>query len=111
MDRLSEIVMVLLALVGVTTRLATGQGVVDVKAAERAIIKADEAFCQATIDRNRNRFLAVIAEDATFGQPGAQLHGRDAVAKGWAPYFQPGGPTLARWHSLVAVGRVLEWTN
>jgi ketosteroid isomerase-like protein len=67
----------------------------DRKAAEAAIIKADEAFCQATIDRDINRFLALVAEDATFGggTPNQQ-RGRDAIARGWAPYFMPDGPTL-----------------
>jgi ketosteroid isomerase-like protein len=68
---------------------------IDLKSAEAAIIKADEAFCQATIDRDINRFLALVVEDATFGggTPN-QVRGRDAIGRAWAPYFKPDGPTL-----------------
>jgi ketosteroid isomerase-like protein len=68
---------------------------VDLKAAEAAIIKADEAFNQSVADHDLPRFLSLVAEDATFGGgTPSEIHGRDAVGKGWAPMFQRGGPTL-----------------
>jgi ketosteroid isomerase-like protein len=74
---------------------AAAQSAADRKAAEAAIIKADEDFCQATIDRDVKRFRSLIADDATFGggTPG-QLRGQDAIVKAWAPFFEAGGPTL-----------------
>jgi ketosteroid isomerase-like protein len=86
---------------------------IDLKAAEAAITKADEAFCQAVTDRRLDRFLAFVADDATFsGGTPQQLRGRDAVARAWAPYFAEGGPTLV-WKPLsakVLVGGDLGYT-
>jgi len=83
------------------------------KAAEAAITKADKAFCQAVTDRRLDRFLAFVADDATFGGgTPQQLRGRDAVAKAWAPYFAEGGPTLV-WKPVsakVLVGGDLGYT-
>jgi len=64
-------------------------------AAVAAIMKADADFNQAVADRNVNRFLSFIAEGATFngGTPG-EIRGRDAIAKDWAPFFEPAGPRL-----------------
>jgi len=64
-------------------------------AAVAAIMKADADFNQAVADRNVNRFLSFIAEGATFngGTPG-EIRGRDAIAKDWAPFFEPSGPRL-----------------
>ena len=65
------------------------------RAAVAAIMKADADFNQAVADRNVNRFLSFIAEGATFngGTPG-EIRGRDAIAKDWAPFFEPAGPRL-----------------
>lgn len=70
-----------------------------------ALLAADTAFNQAVADRNLDRFLDLVAEDATFAGGGAPLHGRDAVRAGWARYFAPDGPTLS-WAPETA--RVLE---
>lgn len=60
-----------------------------------AITKADEQFCQAVADRNVDRFVAFIDENATFNSGGDVVErGRTAVQQAWAPYFKPGGPTL-----------------
>jgi ketosteroid isomerase-like protein len=68
---------------------------VDLAAARAAIVKADEAFCQAAIDRDLPRFLALVDERATFnGGTEGEAHGREAVGKAWAPFFEPNGPTL-----------------
>jgi ketosteroid isomerase-like protein len=91
----AALVISVVLLAATPTRGLRAQVAVDRKTAEAAIIKADEAFCQATIDRDINRFLALVAEDATFGGgTPSQQRGRDAVAKAWAPYFRPDGPTL-----------------
>jgi ketosteroid isomerase-like protein len=95
--------------------LGTAQtGDTAVKAAEAAITKADEAFCQAVLARRLDRFLAFVADEATFsgGMP-QQLRGRDAIAKAWAPYFVEGGPTL-EWKPTsahVLVGGDLGYTT
>lgn len=59
------------------------------------IVKADADFAQSVADRNRERFLSLIAETATFGggTPN-ELHGRDAIMQEWAAFFSPDGPTL-----------------
>jgi len=56
---------------------------------------ADEAFCQAVVDRDVDRFRSFIADEATFGDGTPnQERGRDAIVKAWAVYFQPDGATL-----------------
>jgi ketosteroid isomerase-like protein len=95
-QRLSTAVVISVVCVGgLWTHPLRAQTAIDLKSAAAAIIRADEAFCQATIDRDINRFLALVAEDATFGggTPN-QVRGRDAIGRAWAPYFKPGGPTL-----------------
>ena len=60
-----------------------------------AIMKADADFNQAVADRDLKRFLSFVGEPATFnGGTAGEIHGRDAVAKEWAPYFQANGPRL-----------------
>jgi ketosteroid isomerase-like protein len=90
-----------LCLCGGSTLDAGAQAGVDRKAAETAIVKADRAFCQATIDRNLDRFLSFVADDATFSGGGEVFRGKDAVARGWAPFFKAGGPTLT-WKPIKA---------
>jgi ketosteroid isomerase-like protein len=67
----------------------------DQKADVAAIINADADFNQAVADRDLKRFLSFVGDLATFngGTPG-EVHGRDAVAKDWAPYFEANGPRL-----------------
>jgi ketosteroid isomerase-like protein len=63
------------------------------KAAEVAMIRADRDFNQAMADRDLKRFLSFVAPDAAFDS--AEGRGRDAVAKAWAPFFAPDGPTIS----------------
>jgi ketosteroid isomerase-like protein len=75
---------------------------------ESAIIAADTAFNQAVADRSVERFLALIADDATFAGGGAPLHGHDEIRAGWARYFAADGPTLTwapRTAQVLAAGR------
>ena len=57
-----------------------------------AMMKADADFNQAVADRDLKRFLSFVGEPATFngGLPD-EVHGRDAIAKDWARYFQADG--------------------
>jgi ketosteroid isomerase-like protein len=74
------------------------------KAAEAAMLAADRGFNQAMADHDLNRFLSFVAPDAAFDS--AEGRGREAVAKAWAPFFAPNGPTIrwspARAEALVA---------
>jgi uncharacterized protein (TIGR02246 family) len=64
-------------------------------AAVAAIMKADSDFNQAVADRDVKRFLSFIAEEATFnGGTAGEIRGHDAIAKDWAPFFEPNGPRL-----------------
>jgi ketosteroid isomerase-like protein len=59
------------------------------------IMKADTELEQAVVARDAQRFLSFIAEITTFnGGAANEIHGRDAVMKTWAPFFEPNGPTL-----------------
>jgi ketosteroid isomerase-like protein len=73
----------------------SAQSVTERQSAEAAIIKADEAFCQATIDHDVDRFRSLVANEATFaGGTAGQTRGIEAIVKSWMPFLQPGGPTL-----------------
>ena len=74
----------------------------DIKAAQAEIMKADEDFNQSVADWNRERFLSLIADGATFGggTPNEQK-GKDAIWKAWSVFFDPKGPTLT-WHPSKA---------
>ena len=64
-------------------------------AAVAAIMKADADFNQAVANRDLKRFLSFVGEPATFnGGTPDEVHGRDALAKDWARYFQTNGPRL-----------------
>ena len=66
------------------------------QAAADQIVKSDAAFAQSVAEKNREKFLSFIAEATTFGGGTAnELHGRDAVMKGWGDFFTPNGPTLS----------------
>ena len=67
----------------------------NVAAAAAAIMQADRDFNQAVAEKNREKFAALIVEGAAFnvGQA-AEAHGRDAIVKSWAAFFEKDGPTL-----------------
>jgi ketosteroid isomerase-like protein len=72
--------------------------------AEAAILKADRDFNQAAVDRDMERFLSFVSENAVFDS--ADGPGREAVRKAWAPFFEPNGPAISwtptKAESLVA---------
>jgi ketosteroid isomerase-like protein len=74
----------------------SAQGPAEHAAEAAQIMKADADFAQSVADRNRDRFLSFIADVTTFngGSP-TELHGREAVMKDWADFFDPAGPTLS----------------
>jgi ketosteroid isomerase-like protein len=80
-------------------RAADPQTDADRRAAEGAMLKADRDFNQAAVERNLERFLSFVADDATFES--AEGRGRESVAKAWAPFFDPNGPTIT-WTPLKA---------
>jgi len=67
----------------------------DLKAVEAAIMKADFDFSQSVADRNRDRFLSMLAETVVFnGGTSDELRGRAAVMEAWSGFFEKDGPTL-----------------
>src|ERR1700730_926717 len=67
-----------------------------------AIMRADADFNQAVADRDLKRFLSFVGEPATFnGGTPDEVHGRDALAKDWARYFQSNGLRLT-WKATKA---------
>jgi ketosteroid isomerase-like protein len=65
--------------------------------AEAAMLKADREFNQAMADGDLDRFLSFVADDATF----STNRGREAVGKGWAPFFAADGPRIS-WAPIKA---------
>lgn len=61
--------------------------------AEAAMLKVDRDFNQAMADHDLKRFVSFVAPDAVFDS--AEGRGKDAVAKAWAPFFAPNGPTIS----------------
>jgi ketosteroid isomerase-like protein len=93
-----RLLLVLPLLVGLV-RPATAQTADVRKNAAAAMLAADRGFNQAMADRDLNRFLSFVASDAVFDS--AEGRGRDAVAKAWAAFFAPNGPTI-RWSPTKA---------
>jgi ketosteroid isomerase-like protein len=56
------------------------------------MLNADRGFNQALADHDLKRFLSFVAPDAAFDS--AEGRGRDSVAKAWAAFFAPNGPTI-----------------
>jgi ketosteroid isomerase-like protein len=81
-----------LAIVLGVARGACAQTDADRRAAEAAMLQADRDFNQAAVERNFERFLSFVADDATFES--AEGRGRESVKKAWAPFFAPDGPTI-----------------
>src|SRR5262245_54830884 len=88
-------VLVVLGVLAVLASGARAQTTANARAvAEASMMKADRDFDQAAADRNIERFLSFVAENAAFDS--AEGRGRDAVRKAWAPFLEANGPTL-RW--------------
>jgi ketosteroid isomerase-like protein len=82
------------------------EGVVD------EVIQADVDFDRAMADGDLERFAEMVAHDAVFFGGGI-TEGRDAVARDWAPFFEPDAPVTLRWrpvHGEVASSGDLGYT-
>jgi uncharacterized protein (TIGR02246 family) len=76
------------------------------------VIQADVDFDRAMADADLERFAEMVAPDAVFFGGGI-IEGRDAVARGWAPFFEPDAPVSLRWrpvHGEVAGSGDLGYT-
>jgi ketosteroid isomerase-like protein len=86
-------VLVALTLVALSARPVFAQTKDPRTIVETAMMQADRLFNQAAADRDMKRFLTFVADDAKFDA--AEGLGKDAVAKAWAPFFEPDGPTIS----------------
>jgi ketosteroid isomerase-like protein len=68
-------------------------------ASEASMLRADRDFNQAMAEHDLKRFLSFVAPDAAFDS--AEGRGRDGVARAWAPFFAPNGPTI-KWEPTKA---------
>ena len=95
---LSLVFMVVLALIVCPSTL---EGQVDGSAEE---VEAREiAFAKTMADRDLDAFLTFISPEAVFFNGNEPLRGRDAIAQGWAPFFE-GTTAPFSWHpDVVAV--------
>lgn len=65
---------------------ALAQG--DLAALRDQVRDTERAFARSMAERDHPAFVRFLAEEAVFfSGPGQVLHGRDAVAAGWKPYF------------------------
>jgi ketosteroid isomerase-like protein len=79
------------------------QGQVDGSAAE---VKAREiAFAKTMADRDLDAFLTFVSPEAVFFNGNEPLRGREAIARGWAPFFEDAEAPFS-WHPDVT--EVLE---
>jgi ketosteroid isomerase-like protein len=61
---------------------------VDVAALEADLRATETAFAKSMADRDLKAFSTFIAEDAVFFGANEALRGREAIAAGWARFFQ-----------------------
>lgn len=71
--------------------------------AEEEVRGADQALAAALAERDRDKFAALLTEDAVFFGGKRSHRGRRAVLEAWSVYFEPDGPTLAWEPSEVEV--------
>ena len=74
---------------------SAGRGQVDGSAEE---VEAREiAFAKTMADRDLDAFLTFVSPEAIFFSGNEPLRGRDAIAQGWAPFFE-GADAPFSWH-------------
>jgi ketosteroid isomerase-like protein len=83
-----------IALLVVTAFLSVG--VLAADPAEEAR-QSEIAFAKAFADRNLDRFMSMVAEDAHFLGPANTLSGKAAVREGWGGFFTDGDSAPFRW--------------
>jgi len=82
------LVAVLLAALLVPALAAADEAPVDVAALEAELRAAETAFAKSMADRDLAAFASFLAEDAVFFGGRGILRGREAVAAGWARFFE-----------------------
>lgn len=76
---------------------SAGQG----ESATSGEVRAREiAFAKTMADRDMDEFLTFVSPEAIFFDGSGSLRGRDAIALGWAPFFE-GSVAPFSWHPDV----------
>ena len=92
-----------LVCVAMSVAPSAAEGQIDGSAAE---VEAREvAFAKTMADRDLEAFLSFVSPEAIFFNGNEPLRGRDAIARGWAPFFDGATPPFS-WHPDVV--EVLE---
>ncbi|MDO9693137.1 MAG: nuclear transport factor 2 family protein [Candidatus Latescibacteria bacterium] len=78
----------LLAVLFVPAVVAADEAAVDVATLEAELRAAETAFAKSMADRDLAAFTSFLAEDAVFFGGRGILRGREAVAAGWARFFE-----------------------
>ena len=61
---------------------------------EEEVRAAELAFSKAFVERDADRFFAMVAEDAVFNGRGPALRGRSAIVEGWGPLLKSPKPSM-----------------
>lgn len=72
---------------------------------EAVVEEREIAFAKTMADRDLDAFLSFVSAEAIFFNGNEPLRGRDAIARGWAPFFE-GRVAPFSWHPDVV--EVLE---
>ena len=67
----------------------------DVARATEEVRAAETAFAKAFADRDKDRFFAMVADDANFLGPNRTLHGRSEVMEGWKGLLESPEPNFS----------------
>jgi ketosteroid isomerase-like protein len=68
---------------------------------KQALIAIETAFASTVATKDKDKFAAMIADDATFIGPSGVKRGKHMVVEAWASLFDPASPLL-EWHPLIA---------
>lgn len=68
---------------------------------KQALLAVETAFAATVASKDKDKFAAMIADDATFISPSGVKHGKPMIVEAWAALFDPSAPLL-EWHPLIA---------
>lgn len=69
--------------------------------ADRAILKATEAtFASTVAEKNKEKFAAMLDDDAVFVGPSGVKRGKVAIAQSWSAFFADDAPSF-EWHAAT----------
>ena len=91
----SILLLLLLAVTGCAGGAASRPAAVDPGAARDEVRAAETAFAAAFRDRDRDRFFAMLADDAVFLGPQKTLRGRRQVIETWSRFFADPAPPFS----------------